>query len=75
MTRTWQSSKFVQDLQLYAGTDNVDVISDIDWKEKHCSAEGSLPSGSLGTDGDLRDSLRQHRAPYGTQQLLAEGDV
>jgi alpha-mannosidase len=35
VTRTWQSSKFVQDITLAAGSDQVDIINDIDWHETH----------------------------------------
>ena len=35
VTRTWQSSKFVQDIVLYAGSDEADVVNDIDWHETH----------------------------------------
>jgi alpha-mannosidase len=35
VTRTWQNSKFVHDIVLYAGSDEVDVVNDIDWHETH----------------------------------------
>ncbi|HEY2467599.1 MAG TPA: glycoside hydrolase family 38 C-terminal domain-containing protein, partial [Terracidiphilus sp.] len=35
VTRTWQNSKFGQDLILYEGSDQVDVENDIDWHETH----------------------------------------
>jgi alpha-mannosidase len=35
VTRTWQNSKFVQDVVLYAGSDEAEVVNDIDWHETH----------------------------------------
>ncbi len=35
VTRTWQSSKFVQDITLYANGDQAEVVNDIDWHETH----------------------------------------
>lgn len=43
VTRTWQSSKFVQDITLYAGLDRVDVINDIDWHETHVLLKAAFP--------------------------------
>jgi alpha-mannosidase len=35
VTRTWQSSKFVQEIVLYAGSDEAEIVNDIDWHETH----------------------------------------
>jgi alpha-mannosidase len=35
VTRSWQSSKFVQDIVLYAGSDQAEVINDVEWHETH----------------------------------------
>jgi alpha-mannosidase len=35
VTRTWQSSKFVQEIVLSAGSEQADVVNDIDWHETH----------------------------------------
>jgi alpha-mannosidase len=43
VTRTWQSSKFVQDITLYAGIDRVDVVNDIDWHETHILLKAAFP--------------------------------
>ena len=43
VTRTWQSSKFVQDITLYAGLDRVDVVNDIDWHETHILLKAAFP--------------------------------
>ena len=43
VTRTWQNSKFVQEIRLYAGLDRVDVVSDIDWHETHVLLKAAFP--------------------------------
>src|SRR6202046_4426799 len=43
VTRAWQSSKFVQDITLYAGLDRVDVVNDIDWHETHVLLKAAFP--------------------------------
>ncbi|MGC1658598.1 MAG: glycoside hydrolase family 38 C-terminal domain-containing protein [Candidatus Acidiferrales bacterium] len=43
VTRTWQHSKFVQDITLYAGLDRVDVVNDIDWHETHILLKAAFP--------------------------------
>jgi len=43
VVRTWQSSKFVQDITLYAGCDQVDVQNDIDWHETHVLLKAAFP--------------------------------
>jgi alpha-mannosidase len=43
VTRTWQSSKFVQDISLDAGADAVSVANDINWQEQHVLLKASFP--------------------------------
>jgi alpha-mannosidase len=43
VTRTWQKSRFVQDIRLYAGLDRVDVINEIDWHETHILLKTAFP--------------------------------
>jgi alpha-mannosidase len=43
ITRTWQSSKFVQDISLDDGADFVRVDSDIDWHETHVLLKAAFP--------------------------------
>ena len=43
VTRSWQHSKFVQDITLYAGLDRVDVVNDIDWHETHVLLKAAFP--------------------------------
>ncbi|RZU41944.1 alpha-mannosidase [Edaphobacter modestus] len=59
VTRTWQSSKFVQDIQLYADTDTVDVINDIDWHEKHVLLKAAFALAASGP-------MATYEIPYGT---------
>ena len=41
--RTWQHSKFVQDISLYAGLDRVDVHNEFDWHESHILLKAAFP--------------------------------
>ena len=43
VSRKWQSSRFVQDITLYAGADQVDVVNDIDWHETHVLLKAAFP--------------------------------
>jgi alpha-mannosidase len=50
VTRTWQSSKFVQDITLYAGADTVVVGNDIDWHETHVLLKAAFPLAASGPE-------------------------
>lgn len=43
VTRTWQSSRFIQDISLYANFDRVDVRNHIDWHETHVLLKAAFP--------------------------------
>lgn len=43
VTRGWQKSRFVQDIQLYTGADTVNVVNDIDWHEEHMLLKVAFP--------------------------------
>jgi alpha-mannosidase len=43
VTRTWQNSKFVQDISLYAGLSRIDISNDIDWHETHVLLKAAFP--------------------------------
>ncbi|GAC1362164.1 MAG: alpha-mannosidase [Acidobacteriaceae bacterium] len=58
VTRTWQNSKFVQDIQLYSGMDTVDVINDIDWHETHVLLKAAFPLAASGP-------MATYEIPYG----------
>ena len=59
VSRAWQSSKFVQDITLYAGADTVDVVNDIDWHETHVLLKAAFP---LATSGPMAT----YEIPYGS---------
>jgi alpha-mannosidase len=59
VTRTWQSSKFVQDIQIYANTDTIDIINDIDWHETHVLLKAAFPLAASGP-------MATYEIPYGT---------
>jgi alpha-mannosidase len=61
VTRTWQSSKFVQDIQLYAGANTVNVVNDIDWHETHVLLKAAFPLAASGP-------MATYEIPYGTIQ-------
>ncbi len=43
VVRTWQSSKFAQEITLYAGSDRAIVTNDIDWHENHVLLKAAFP--------------------------------
>jgi alpha-mannosidase len=61
VTRAWQSSKFVQDITLEAGADQVDVVNDIGWHETHVLLKAAFP---LAASSDKAT----YEIPYGSIQ-------
>ncbi len=59
VTRTWQKSKFVQDITLYGGLDRVDVSNDIDWHEEHILLKAAFPLAASSAEATFE-------IPYGT---------
>jgi len=59
VSRSWQSSKFVQDITLYASDDKVDVQNDIDWHETHVLLKAAFPLAASSADAT-------YEIPYGT---------
>jgi alpha-mannosidase len=59
VSRRWQSSKFVQDIVLYAGSDEVDVVNDFDWHETHILLKAAF---SLAASSDWAT----YEIPFGT---------
>ncbi|MGA8531101.1 MAG: glycoside hydrolase family 38 C-terminal domain-containing protein, partial [Acidobacteriaceae bacterium] len=59
VTRTWQSSKFVQDIALYNDSDEVDVTNDIDWHETHVLLKAAF-------DLTASSPMATYEIPYGT---------
>jgi alpha-mannosidase len=48
VTRTWQSSHFIQDISLDAGADTVIIDNDIDWHETHVLLKAAFPLAATG---------------------------
>ena len=61
VSRTWQSSKFVQDIQLYAGADTVNVVNNIDWHETHVLLKAAFPLAAT-------SPMATYEIPFGTIQ-------
>ncbi len=59
VSRNWQSSKFVQDIRLDAGSDMVDVVNDIDWHETHVLLKAAFPLAASGP-------MASYEIPYGS---------
>jgi alpha-mannosidase len=59
VVRTWDKSKFVQDISLYAGLDRVDVANDIDWHETHILLKAAFPLAASSDEATFE-------IPYGT---------
>ncbi|HTS11157.1 MAG TPA: glycoside hydrolase family 38 C-terminal domain-containing protein [Candidatus Limnocylindrales bacterium] len=59
VTRTWQKSKFVQDIRLYAGLDRVDVANDFDWHETHVLLKAAFPLAASSNEATFE-------IPYGS---------
>jgi len=57
VTRTWQSSKFVQIISLNG--DQVDIENDIDWHESHVLLKAAFPLAASG-------AFATYEIPYGT---------
>jgi len=61
ITRSWQSSKFVEEIVLDAGADQVDVVNGIDWRETHVLLKAAFPLAASATKAT-------YEIPYGTIQ-------
>ena len=61
VTRTWQSSKFVEDIVLVAGSDEVVVVNDIDWHERHVLLKAAFSLAAT-------SPFATYEIPYGTIQ-------
>ena len=59
VSRKWQSSTFVQDIVLYAGSDQVEVVNNIDWHETHVLLKAAFPLAASSADAT-------YEIPFGT---------
>ena len=59
ITRSWQTSKFVQSIRLAPGTGYLDIENDIDWHESHVLLKAAFPLAASGP-------FATYEIPYGT---------
>jgi alpha-mannosidase len=59
VTRTWQNSKFVQEVALHASADQVEIVNDIDWHETHTLLKTAFPLAAS-------SNFATYEIPYGT---------
>ena len=59
VARSWQASKFVQDISLDAGADEVLVGNDVDWHETHVLLKAAFPLAASGPKAT-------YEIPYGS---------
>ena len=59
ISRTWHNSKSVQDIVLYANSNQVDVVNDIDWHETHILLKAAFPLAAS-------SPMATYEIPYGT---------
>ena len=87
VTRTWQSSKFVQEIVLYAGSDRAEVVNDIDWHETHVLLKSAfalsasapfatyeIPFGTIERPTTRNNSWEQARFEVPAQRWADLGD-
>ncbi len=67
VARTWQSSKFVQELSLDEGADFVEVANDVDWHETHVLLKAAFPLAA--TSGKA-----SYEIPYGSIERTTKRD-
>ncbi|MBV8438303.1 MAG: alpha-mannosidase [Silvibacterium sp.] len=58
VTHHWQNSKFVQEIVLHAGSDQVEVVNDIDWHETHELLKSAFPLAAS-------SPMATYEIPYG----------
>jgi alpha-mannosidase len=61
VSRSWQSSKFVQQIALSADSDEVEIINDIDWHETHVLLKSAFTLAASAP-------FATYEIPYGTIQ-------
>ena len=65
IVRSWQKSKFVQDISLDAGADEVDVRNHVDWHETHVLLKAAFPLSATAAKAT-------YEIPYGTIERTTE---
>jgi alpha-mannosidase len=61
VSHTWQKSKFVQEVTLDAGADQVDIVNDFDWHEEHVLLKAAFPLAAT-------SDKATYEVPYGSIQ-------
>lgn len=59
VTHSWQRSKFIQEIALYEGADQVDIVNDIDWHESHTLLKTAFPLAAT-------SDFATYEIPFGT---------
>jgi alpha-mannosidase len=59
ITRHWQASTFVQDVTVYDGLPRVDIVTDIDWHERHKLLKAGFPLAASSPEAT-------YEIPYGS---------
>ena len=59
VVRSWQKSKFVQDISIYAGLNRIDVKNEIDWHETHVLLKAAFPLAAANAEAP-------YEIPYGS---------
>ena len=59
IVRSWQQSRFVQDISLYAGMDRIDIQNEFDWHENHILLKAAFPLAASAGEAT-------YEIPYGT---------
>lgn len=59
VVRSWQNSKFIQDISLYSAMNRVDVENKIDWNETHILLKAAFPLAAFSSSATFE-------IPYGT---------
>jgi alpha-mannosidase len=59
VVRSWQKSKFVQEISIYAGLARVDVENEIDWHETHILLKAAFPLAASSNEAT-------YEIPYGS---------
>lgn len=65
VTRHWGSSKFVQEISLDAGADEVEVANDFDWHETHVLLKAAFPLAAT-------SAKATYEIPYGSIERTTE---
>jgi len=58
VVRRFQNSTFVQDVRIYPGVDQVEVVNNVDWHEKHILVKAAFPL-------PVRNENATYEIPYG----------